>query len=464
VFLSSREYCPACSASLREGWDPPICTKCGYTHYRKRVKPAYQWLTKVFKQGVVVVDEGTKIKADESLTSLAVRGIRCKHKLLLTGTPVRNYIPDAFWLLWWGLGNNTPRFPFDYTNGKTKFTQDFAVIEATYKDGKKNREKVLPEVTNLAILWRLLASSIIRRRKEETGEILVPRIFHEIRVPFGTQQRDQYKNWLKGFPDWYIATHETDMGMAMVERMSAILGLYWKLQFASTLPNCQSEDSWWRSPNMTPKNLAVVQQAIECVKRGEQVVVFSSLMEYGPLIAGLLNEAGISACHIVKTNGEETTTKSPGERADLVTDFRKGRFRVLCAGINAMSLGHNLDNASSVIVSGLPWDYATFDQAIARAHRLTSKREVHIYVALTSGSIDEKMWDLIKDKEAAASLALDGRLFEQQEQDIDLQKFLDDLKESWQEDGTTVDEEEVEDRLDSLITGAPLEEVRRAVA
>jgi superfamily II DNA or RNA helicase len=462
VMLSSREFCPGCQATTREGWSNPVCDKCGYTHFRCRVKPAYTWLTNCFKQGVIVVDEGTKIKADDSLTSLAVRGLRCKHKLLLTGTPVRNYIPDAFWLLWWGLGNNTPRFPFDYENGKTKFTQDFAVIEATYKEGKKTREKVLPEVTNLAILWRLLASSIIRRRKEETGENLVPRIFHEIRVPFGTEQRQQYKKWLKGFADWYVATHETDMGIAMVERMSAILGLYWKLQFTATLPYCQSEDSWWRSPNMTPKNLAVVQQAIECVKRGEQVVVFSSLMEYGPLIAGLLNEAGISACHIVKSVGEETTTKSPGERADLVTDFRRGKFSVLCAGINAMSLGHNLDNASSVIVSGLPWDYTTFDQAIARAHRLTSKREVHIYVALTSGSIDEKMWDLIKDKEAAASLALDGRLFEQEEQEIDLQKFLDDLKESWQEDGVTVDEAEVEDRLDALISGAPLDEIRKA--
>lgn len=189
--------------------------------------------------------------------------------------------------------------------------------------------------------------------------------------------------------------------------------------------------------------------------------MFSSLMEYGPLVAGLLNEAGISACHIVKMNGDESTTKGPSERADLVTDFRRGRFSVLCAGINAMSLGHNLDNASSIIVSGLPWDYATFDQAIARAHRLTSKREVHIYVALTSGSIDEKMWDLIKDKEAAASLALDGRLFEQEEQEIDLQKFLDDLKDNWQEDGLTVDEADVEDRLDALISGAPLEEIRK---
>ncbi|MCA9440231.1 MAG: DEAD/DEAH box helicase, partial [Candidatus Omnitrophica bacterium] len=282
VYLSSTEYCPSCSASYREGWNPPTCDKCSYVHVGRRVKPAYTWLTNCFKQGVVVVDEGTKIKADDSLTSLAVRGLRCKHKLLLTGTPVRNYIPDAFWLLWWGLGDNSPRFPFSYHGGKTKFTQDFAVIEATYKDGKKSREKVLPEVTNLAILWRLLASSIIRRRKEETGEDLVPRIFHEIRVPFGTDQRAQYKNWLNGFADWYMATHETDMGYAMVERMSAILGLYWKLQFAATLPDCQSEESWWRSSNTTPKTLAVVQQAIECVKRGEQVVVFSSLMEHGP--------------------------------------------------------------------------------------------------------------------------------------------------------------------------------------
>jgi superfamily II DNA or RNA helicase len=464
VMLSSVEYCPGCQASTREGWSHPVCDTCGYTHFRCRVKPAYTWLTSCFKQGVIVVDEGTKIKADESLTSLAVRGLRCKHKLLLTGTPVRNYIPDAFWLLWWGLGNNTPRFPFDYENGKTKFTQDFAVIESTYKEGKKTREKVLPEVTNLAILWRLLASSIIRRRKEETGENLVPRIFHEIRVPFGTEQRQQYKSWLKGFADWYLATHETDMGLAMVERMSAILGLYWKLQFAATLPERQSEDSWWRSPNTTPKILAVVQQAVECVKRGEQVVIFSSLMEHGPVVANFLNEAGISACHIVKENGDTLSTKNPGERADLVTDFRKGKFSVLCAGINAMSLGHNLDNASSVIVSGLPWDYATFEQAIARAHRLTSHREVHIYVALVSGSIDEKMWELIKDKEAAASLALDGRLFEQEEQEIDLQKFLDELKENWREDGVTVDEQEVEDRLDSLTSGASLAEVRKAYA
>jgi hypothetical protein len=94
-----------------------------------------------------------------------------------------------------------------------------------------------------------------------------------------------------------------------------------------------------------------------------------------------------------------------------------------------MNLGHNLDMANVVILKGLPWDFATFDQFIARVHRLTSKRPVTVYVVLTEGSVDERKWQLLNDKSAAAQLALDGRLFEQDEEEIDLQKILDELKE-----------------------------------
>jgi len=36
-----------------------------------------------------------------------------------------------------------------------------------------------------------------------------------------------------------------------------------------------------------------------------------------------------------------------------------------------------------VILKGLPWDFATFDQFIARVHRLTSQKPVVVYVVLT---------------------------------------------------------------------------------
>lgn len=455
VVLSSKEFCPRCRASLQDGYNGKTCA-CGFHRYNRRIKPAYAHLTTCFRRGTVVIDEGTKIKADDSLMSLAVRGLRCRHRLLLTGTPVKNFIPDAFWLLWWGLGNNTPRFPYTFHGGKTKFVEDFAVIETLFaEDGKKKRAKVLPEVTNLAMLWRLLSSSIIRRRKEETGETLPPRTFHEVYVPFGTAQKEQYGQWLSQFTDWYLSTHDTEMSGAMVELMSAILGLYWKLQFTCTLPDKQSENSWFRSPHTTPKLLATVQQALECVERGEQVVVFSSLMEHGPVVARLLNMVGVKAAHIVQEGQAKPTTKNPRQRADLVNEFRAGKFDVLCAGITAMNLGHNLDNASSVIISGLPWDYATFDQAIARVHRLTSKKPVHVYVVLVQGSLDDKMWQLIQDKEAAACLALDGRLFEQTHEPVDQQKFLKALRQSWHQDqqAPTIAEADVAQQLQQLRRG-----------
>jgi hypothetical protein len=155
-------------------------------------------------------------------------------------------------------------------------------------------------------------------------------------------------------------------------------------------------------------------------------------MAYGKWVAEQLNlKNEVNAVHIVeesKTTGQ-LQTKSPKKRANIVYDFRNDSTNVLCASLNAMNLGHNLDMANVVILKGLPWDFATFDQFIARVHRLTSKRPVTVYVVLTEGSVDERKWQLLNDKSAAAQLALDGRLFEQEEEEIDLQKILDELKE-----------------------------------
>jgi hypothetical protein len=59
--------------------------RCGYVHRALKVKPAYAILGDLFR--VVCVDEGTKIKGDESLTSKAVRAIRADYRILATGTP-----------------------------------------------------------------------------------------------------------------------------------------------------------------------------------------------------------------------------------------------------------------------------------------------------------------------------------------------------------------------------------------
>jgi len=120
--------------------------------------------------------------------------------------------------------------------------------------------------------------------------------------------------------------------------------------------------------------------------------------------------------------------ESPRERSREIAAFADGDAQVLCAGIQALRLGWNLDMARAAIVCGLPWSHEALDQAVARVHRLTSQKPVEVYVVLAKGTLDARKWELLCEKAAAADLALDGRLVEEDEEPIDWQKVLEQMR------------------------------------
>ena len=443
--LDSTEHCPSCVASYQAGWQkksPLVCEACGYVHKRLVVKSAAHHFAHAFRGGVIVVDEGTLFKGDDSLRSKAIRGLHAKHRYVLTGTPVSNYVNDIFWLLWWALGNATAAFPYGYDGGRAKFENDFCVIEHMMGSGDKQhrreRRKVLPQVTNVSRLWRLLAGGMVRRRKEDTGEPLVERTLKTVTVPMGVAQQRLYQQWLstktfKSFFEWKHPGHplvEADM----VEKFAAAIGQLTKLEYATTLPESDPDhwpalDSFERS-NWTPKNLKVVELAIKHAQQGEKVLIGSCLIETGPWIAARLREQGIHAVHITEERNGRSQTLDPRKRSGAIHEFRYGAAQVLCCGIPSVRLGHNLDTASVVIVDGLVFSYEMFDQFIARAHRLTSKRPVTVYVPIVRGSLDESKWDLLSRKAHAADLALDGQLIAEREEPVPLEKVLRDLQQA----------------------------------
>ena len=435
VDVLATHACPGCGSNYRQGWNPEkgFCSNCRWMHVEKKVKPLYNVIKNTFREGLLIIDELTMIKG-ESDRSRALRGIKSRYVLGMTGTPVKNYIPDAFWGLWKCLGNATPRFPFDYAGGKTQFENNFAVVEFETTGYKRRGRKVLPEVTNVSALWRLLSSAIVRRRKEETGEKLVPRTFYEVTVPWGSQQRQQYKQWLYRFGEFF-ANENPDHPVVKAgaqDRMAAMLGQLHKLEFATTMPEVDYDRDYFGQEvsNWTPKNAKVLEIAMHHAAKGEKVLIGSSVKQLGRFLTQELNAREVKTVNILKDGEGAQDTKSPAQRAKVVKQFQEGDAKVMVASIQAMSLGHNLDKASVVIITGLPWDYASLDQFVARVHRLTSKKDVRVYVCLTEGSIDQKKWELLVRKGAAAQLALDGRLIEEDEKQIDKTAFLKDLKDA----------------------------------
>ena len=443
-----------------------VCTRCGYTHFSRRLKPAAYWLRDLFD--CIIVDEGTLIKSMYSDRTKAVLGMKAPYRLLLSGTPLKNYIQDAFPLMLWALGANSARFPFSHDGGQTKFESEFSVVQYVIdakRNNKKLSRKVLPQVSNLIAFWRLANAGCIRRTKENSGVTFVPARWHDLRAPFGARQAAAYQLWLQHFPAWFIQKHPKhplSQHENLIRRGAGILGQFAKLQFMCTLP--EAEPDHWATENgfpvsnFTPKNVAVIRKAMELADQGRKVVIFSAVKEHSLWMAKILNRIGCPALSIVEERGDGIVTLGPQGRADLVRDFIDDGFPVLCASIHAMNLGHNLDCASAVIVNGLPWDFSTFSQAIARVHRITSRDPVDVYVAQVvcsettddfraGASLDQKMRHLIRDKGESSSLALDGELAEHNETSLDIQQFLEELSKQWKEPLNTLDEADLQRSL-----------------
>ena len=470
--MTSKWACPKCKTDTAHGWTGEVCRRnpkaghhgCGYVHRREMKKPAYAFLTNCFIDGIIDVDELSEMRG-ESQRSQALRALaRGRHKFGGTGTPMSNYIPDAFWGLWWTLGNATAAFPYDYREGRTKFEEDFAVIEYLLgrqdsdQAGKRQSRKVLPKITNVSQFWRLTQPSISRCRKEQTGEPLVKRTYHPTRVPLGVAQKQHGEFWMKRFAAYFTEMNPDHKLVAadLVERFEAALGLGWRMEFSATMPTADWPTNNWHEAKAqdwyedlspwTPANLKTLELAAEHAARGEKVLIGSDLIATGKWLSDQLNAKGIKSVHLTEEDAEgNVTTKDPRKRAADVLEFTQGNAMVMCAGVNAMKLGHNLDKASTVIVHGLPYSHMTMDQFIARVHRLTSKKPVNIYVIVPADTIAEQKWQLLKDKAGASDLAFDGELMVQDEEEKDLRAMLKEMRaKGFRATGEEIEEAQIE--------------------
>jgi hypothetical protein len=182
-----------------------------------------------------------------------------------------------------------------------------------------------------------------------------------------------------------------------------------------------------------------LETAMCLIKQGRKVLIGSPLKETSRFIANALKEKGVDAIHVLN----ETTGQTQGKdaRAALIYDFQTNDVDALCTGIQAVRLGHNLDAANAVILHGLPDDFESLDQFIARVHRLTSQTAVDVYAVIPRDTLTAKKWELLKSKGDSAAIALDGRLIEHQEEKIEWSEVIREMVER----GVKVAEDDIEE-------------------
>lgn len=446
----------------------------------------------------VVIDEGVKMKGEDTYVGRGVRSMTPQFRLILTATPVKNRLPDIFRLAWWAAGGRPEahaRWPYaDDPNERQKFAETFMVSEHNVTKEANARErgervssgrftKLTAEVCNVHRLWKLIAPIVLRRRKQDTGEAIVSRVRRVIRCEMGTEQKRVYayhlaaeyldKNGEKAVGAKLQAlrmastdatsTHlleqpgNTTEKCPCVERFQQqrvnqskqasaveLANLEGKLEHGDPrCPKCQGHGRIqlpFRTANpFIPKFQTTLALVKEILERKEQVVVFSAFNDPLDKLSAWLTQANVR--HV--TLDGRTSQKARGKHA---AKFKLGRTLsdavppVMLAGVECMAEGHSFHLANNVILIAYSWAFDKFKQALDRVHRMNSAKPVNVYVVLCQGTIDRKLESLVQEKSDSAELVLDGRLIGERTEEVNLSELLKIALREFNEATNTVDE------------------------
>lgn len=411
TFSNVVKQCPKCQKS--ESWTGNVCESCGYiayTYYEGKTYPAYKRIKKLFN--AVIVDEAQLAKTKNSGRGRAVRALKPKGKLILTGTLMKGYITDIFWNVGWLLGYGNPLFHYNYIGGSKRFLEEFGTFkyvtkqfEDTLSEGKA---RLIPEVSNLNRFWRIMASFTIRRLKNEM--IKLPKKHKHIQL---LQMDKEHAELYNEFQEWATKTINRALQIAQNEQevnMGVISSALWKLRFAASVPTASDYLCNEPGPKIAlpqyyrwNKLLKITELVREIKSRNEKVIIFSGLRPMVSSIIKALRRERISFLPILASH-------KTSRRFEMVERFNQDKYiTAIVAGLNVLNHGFTITSANNVILTDIEYSPESALQAEDRAHRTGQQKEVNIYYLFSQDTIDEIMFDLVSKKQAAIANAIDGK-------------------------------------------------------
>lgn len=148
---------------------------------------------------------------------------------------------------------------------------------------------------------------------------------------------------------------------------------------------------------------------------GRKVLVFSFFRENISKISAILG----TRCH-----GPITGSVSPQQRQKIIDDFDDAPAgSVLVSQIQAGGTGLNIQSASVVILCEPQVKPSIENQAISRAYRMGQARNVLVYKLLCEDSVDERLLQLLKDKQEQFDAFADESVAARESIELDMSSF-----------------------------------------
>ena len=319
---------------------------------------------------LIILDEAQAIKNPGTKQTKAVKALQAQARIALTGTPVENK-PSDLWSL------------FDFICpgllGSAKRFQDFT-------KSLSSREHDIYEP-----LRKLVQPYILRRMK--TDKTIISDL------PDKVEMNTYYQLTKKQAALYQNAVQELRSSLVNAEgiqRKGLVLSFLMTFKQICNHP-AQRLGNGDYSPKDSGKFLRLAELCADIAARHEKVLVFTQFRSITAPLAEFLSQC-FGRPGLVLHGG--TSVKQRKQCVDAFQQETGPPFFVL--SVKAGGTGLNLTNASHVIHFDRWWNPAVENQATDRAFRIGQQRNVMVHKMVCKGTIEEKIDQLIAEKQGLA--------------------------------------------------------------
>ncbi|GLV36985.1 okra [Carabus blaptoides fortunei] len=360
--------------------------------------------------GLVLCDEGHRLKNCENQTYQALMGLKAKRRILLSGTPIQNDLLEYFSLV---------HFVNEGILGSSQeFRKRFEIPILRGQDAGATANERQQAVKCLEELSTIVNKCLIRRTSSLLTKYLPVKFEFVICVSLTSLQKQLYKNFIS-----CEAIRRTVTGAESKPSLSTLASI-------TTLKKlCNHPDLIWEkiqqrsegfehalellpakyNPKDVLPELSGKLMVLDCLLANiktnstDKIVLVSNYTQTLDLFEKLCHKR----CYAyTRLDGSMTIKK----RAKVVENFNKPESKefIFMLSSKAGGCGLNLIGANRLVMFDPDWNPANDDQAMARVWRDGQKKPCYIYRLLATGTIEEKIFQRQAHKKALSSTVVDN--------------------------------------------------------
>ena len=344
-----------------------------------------------------IVDEGHRMKNAQSKFAVILgTQYQTKHRILLTGTPLQNSLPE----LWALLNFLLPSIFNSVETFDQWFNKPFAQFGTGTNDGEQE-ETVNTEERLLIIqrLHELLRPFMLRRIKADVLDQLPDKVEKVLRCELSSWQKELYKQ---------ISYSVLQDGQKKSKR--GLNNVVMQLRKVCNHPYMFTPEGYYITEDIirTSGKFELLDRMLPKLKAaGHRILMFFQMTAAMTIMEDYLKYRNLLSLRLDgSTTGEERE-----RRMDLFNSPNSPYF-IFMLSTRAGGLGLNLVSADTVIIFDSDWNPMMDLQAQDRAHRIGQKKVVSVFRLMTNSPVEEKILSRATEKLNMSELIVEAGKFD----------------------------------------------------